>query len=84
VDEGKRMERGERAVPSYRWGERHDEEVDAARRVAVERGMDHTQIADLGRRRTVAWSGVRIRNDAEVTVGVQQGTVLGEEQHDRE
>ena len=78
------MERSERAVSTYRWGERHDVETDAARRVAVERGMDHTQIAALGRRRMTAWSGVRIRNDAEVTVGVQQGAVLREEQHDRE
>jgi hypothetical protein len=78
------MERSERAVSHYRWGERHDEEANAGRRVAVERGMDHTQIAALGRRRMAAWSGVWIRNDAEVTVGVQQRAVLREEQHDRE
>jgi hypothetical protein len=79
------MERGRCAVSANRWGERHDKENDAARRVAVERGMHYTQIAALRRRRMAAGAGsVRVRNDAEVTVGVQQGAVLREEQHDRE
>lgn len=82
--EGEGSKGGNENTQRRRKAEPHREQRKCARRIAVERCVDDSEVAALGRRGVSVPGGIRIGDDTEVTVDVPQRPVLSKQEHQRE